>query len=1182
MIAQTPADNLICRSDALVTLNANCEAVLLISNVLSGEFDGLTAADFTLTVVDDNPDNGPIVDGCGDFQYVVEIVPGVAANFTTCWGNLTAEDKTNPTVSCSDVSQAVIDGNSYDLICTDIDEILLTGTEAYVVNGDGSLIAGTMSDELQTKLGYTGFPEIRDNCGQVLVNVWDEVVQGGDCDQTIINRHFEVSDQYNSTCNGVALTASCVQHITFRKADLADINNPDALVEIACDAYFEMNENGYPSPSFTGFLTVQTAFGRHDIDEAYCNIGATYSDSDQVDVCENTYKIVRTWEMVNWCDPSPPIIYTQTIKVGDFEAPGVTCLEEDVDWDGTPDTPIYSTGAYECTASFVVPLPEITDNCSSDFEVLTQIFSEADGQGMLLEMIGPNDQNRFVSGIEKGCYFFRYTVTDACGNTTVADCPFIVEDQVAPVASCDDQLNISIGNTGSRVYVEDVNEGSHDNCSDNIKMELRRSYSDGSWSNWGAYIDFDCNDVHDFVTIELRVWDDENMDGIPGNHATVNYCDGSSMVITDNSNKCWMEIQVEDEIAPSCDAPHAQTLHCDDETALHLVQNLNNESWMNEHFGEGAATDNCSAIAEQSGFINGLTDCGWGTITRQFQAIDEWGLVSTNVCNQVITIYDVHDYEIKFPKDVSIECGIPHPDTIETYANACDLFAINVYDERYDVSYPDACYAITRRYRVINWCEYDGESAPIVIGRDEDGDGNPGDEDVVVIVRTEWTDATTSVLNAYIDADRDETNGYWRTTNSVGHWEYSQLIKVTDTVPPSAEIAPDADVIFCSYDPAGCTGEVSIAFTTEDFCSWQDLTPRGYIDEFNTGDIDGTVPITGMYPNFTISGNYPLGEHRFAIEVTDGCENKVWLEIVFKVVDCVAPAPICISGLAVELIPVPGGSSVDVWATDFIASAISDCSGIKGYSIHKESDIESGADVPAYPHPSIELGCDDDVTTVVRVYAWDNADNPYAVQPDGSVGGANYDYCQTLAHLQGWEDACDGEGFSVAGRIQTEESYAVEGVAVSLTGNESMSSATTGDGGYAFHGINAGSDITITPNHEANPLNHVTSFDIVLISKHILNIQLLDSPYKLIAADVNNSHSITALDIIAMRRLILGISTEFENAPSWRFIDAAYVFPDPTNPWSADFPEVISINNISADELHADFVAIKMGNVSGI
>jgi hypothetical protein len=100
-----------------------------------------------------------------------------------------------------------------------------------------------------------------------------------------------------------------------------------------------------------------------------------------------------------------------------------------------------------------------------------------------------------------------------------------------------------------------------------------------------------------------------------------------------------------------------------------------------------------------------------------------------------------------------------------------------------------------------------------------------------------------------------------------------------------------------------------------------------------------------------------------------------------------------------------------------------------------------------------------------------------------------------------------------------------------------------------------GTDITITPHLDENPLNGVTTFDLVLITKHILGIQLLDSPYKMIAADVNNSSTITTADMIQLRKLILGIYDDFPNNTSWRFVDADYVFPDPTNPWLQEFPD---------------------------
>jgi hypothetical protein len=50
--------------------------------------------------------------------------------------------------------------------------------------------------------------------------------------------------------------------------------------------------------------------------------------------------------------------------------------------------------------------------------------------------------------------------------------------------------------------------------------------------------------------------------------------------------------------------------------------------------------------------------------------------------------------------------------------------------------------------------------------------------------------------------------------------------------------------------------------------------------------------------------------------------------------------------------------------------------------------------------------------------------------------------------------------------------------------------------------------------------------------------------------------------------------------PSWRFVDAAYLFPIPTDPWFASFPEVININDMQG-KIRADFIGVKMGDVNG-
>jgi hypothetical protein len=99
---------------------------------------------------------------------------------------------------------------------------------------------------------------------------------------------------------------------------------------------------------------------------------------------------------------------------------------------------------------------------------------------------------------------------------------------------------------------------------------------------------------------------------------------------------------------------------------------------------------------------------------------------------------------------------------------------------------------------------------------------------------------------------------------------------------------------------------------------------------------------------------------------------------------------------------------------------------------------------------------------------------------------------------------------------------------------------------------------TLTPTKDDNPLNGVTTYDLVLISKHILGLEPLTTPYKMIAADANRSGSITTFDIVEFRKLILGIYNELPNNTSWRFVDKAFSFPNPNNPFQSTFPENIS------------------------
>lgn len=76
---------------------------------------------------------------------------------------------------------------------------------------------------------------------------------------------------------------------------------------------------------------------------------------------------------------------------------------------------------------------------------------------------------------------------------------------------------------------------------------------------------------------------------------------------------------------------------------------------------------------------------------------------------------------------------------------------------------------------------------------------------------------------------------------------------------------------------------------------------------------------------------------------------------------------------------------------------------------------------------------------------------------------------------------------------------------------------------------------TIKPRRNDNPLNGLTTYDLVLISKHILGIEALECDWQRLAADVNCSGSITTFDIVTARKVILGIDQELP-CGSYRFV----------------------------------------------
>ena len=149
-----------------------------------------------------------------------------------------------------------------------------------------------------------------------------------------------------------------------------------------------------------------------------------------------------------------------------------------------------------------------------------------------------------------------------------------------------------------------------------------------------------------------------------------------------------------------------------------------------------------------------------------------------------------------------------------------------------------------------------------------------------------------------------------------------------------------------------------------------------------------------------------------------------------------------------------------------------------------------------------------------------------------------------------------------------------------MTEGATRSAVSGDDGGYDMEGP-ADSAVAVTPSYTTDvPIaNGVTTADITLIRRHVLGLALLDSPYKVLAGDVNGSDSVTTADITLIRRLILGTASTFTGG-LWRFVPSDEVISDPVKPWTAT--RMRRYASLAAGTLGAqDFRAIKLGDVNG-
>ncbi len=169
---------------------------------------------------------------------------------------------------------------------------------------------------------------------------------------------------------------------------------------------------------------------------------------------------------------------------------------------------------------------------------------------------------------------------------------------------------------------------------------------------------------------------------------------------------------------------------------------------------------------------------------------------------------------------------------------------------------------------------------------------------------------------------------------------------------------------------------------------------------------------------------------------------------------------------------------------------------------------------------------------------------------------------------------------AIYGNIITHSRNSIANVVVALAA-EHMTKTTTSNtkGTYAFGDLNRDREYMITPKKTDDLLDGISTLDLILIQQHVLGIRSLQSPYDLIAADVNGSKSITTADIVELRRALLGITDRFTNNDSWVFLPARIDFAQLESP--LHYENYLMVQTEKPLINQADFIGIKVGDING-
>ena len=1019
---------------------------------------------------------------------------------------------------------------------------------------------------------------------------------------------------------GCGETSSCVQIITTFDTQLPVLPAAPSPATVECDAV--------PMPEV--LMATDACAGM---------VMGVAADVTTPGACDNSYTITRTWTFTDACGNSDEL--SQEITVEDTTPPDVTCVEFTATFDRCPyplgpNTPSGNWIAVPTNGTFQTAVGGssigtidlnncVTDNCS-DF-----------ASGGFEYMASDSYEENRVPGCSVDI-INEFMIRDICGN--VSPTTFIFRGMIqfggpAPVIVCPANATVECGAPTDPAATEEAT--ATPDCGDpaiaftdtsvpgcGLTEVISRTWTatDGcgtvsAYTQTITIVDTTPPVIVCPANATVECGDPTDPTATGGDATATDICGGATVAFADSSvpgcgltevisrtwtatddcgnlSVCTQTITVEDSNPPVITCPVNLTVECDQPTDPGATGNAT------------ASNDNCAPDAELTlvfSDVSNQTPTGCGndsyTITRTWTASDPCGN-ATN-CVQVITVEDTTPPTIICPANLTIECTedtspantgtaiavdncTPAEEIIITFADVSVPSCGNTEVITRTWTATDACGNATNCVQIVT---VEDTTPPVIITGGAGAQPNPPANANYTLDNTVASNYIPINVAANFIGNGDDVSFAVALGGS-----FSLYGNVVNALQVSSNG-------YVSVDPTDSGGDLSNDCPIPANPSTGPDAARLYVLHDDI-DLDPATPGSGIYYQFFATSPYThpngsimsasiiewVGEHfpagsaptdlQFqAILFENGDVIYQYLQDAEDGLGSTIGAQQSAAGPALLIACNTAGTSVSAGA----------------YGLSPYGGPLSNTPLPDIPAAVVEcdgagnlIDLNDCLTSNGGLAATDACgDVTWTNDFDGlSDNCGNTSYIAYSFYVTALDTPEPPQTSSIAGMIHTEEMEAVEDVEVYLSDGASFFEmyVTGNDGMYAFSDVPLEQNYSVSPYSNQFPMNGVSSFDLILIAQHILSINQLDSPYKMIAADVNRSGSVTTLDLVELRKMILMIDTEFANNNSWRFVDANFVFPYVENPFATAFPEIVNINGLFESVQH-DFVGVKIGDVNG-